>query len=142
MAESRNTASSSSNQREKALSTHNVIDAIFEESSSSDEGECFCNSSIDEESDFDGDGEDFPRTFVSDSEPCFSESILHRDLELQANNKCDSDDCDDASDNDNPLDDSDSQSLPSRKQVRASIATKSGVHRSCAFLGFMGFGIF
>ena len=31
---------------------------------------------------------------------------LGRDLELQSNNKCDSDDSDDASDNNNPLDDS------------------------------------
>ena len=111
MTESRNTASCSSNQRKK---TQDVIDAIFEESSFSDEGESFCNSFIDEASDFDEDGEEVPRTFISDSEPCFRESILHRDLELQANNKRDSDDSDDASDNDNLLDNSDSQSLPPR----------------------------
>ena len=117
---------------------------MFKESSSSDAGEGFCNSSIDEESDFDRDG-DVPRTFVSDSEPCFRESILHRDLELQSNNKCDSDDSDDTSDNDNPLNDSDSQSLPPRKQVRASTATKRGVYcsatkqRRLEIFGFYGF---
>ena len=36
---------------------------------------------------------------------------MPRDLELQTNIKCDSDDSDDVSDNENPLDDSDSQSL-------------------------------
>ena len=48
MAESWNTASCSSNQRKKTLSTQDVIDVIFEGSSSSDEGKSFCNSSIDE----------------------------------------------------------------------------------------------
>ena len=103
MAESRNTASCSSNQRKKTLSTQDVIDAIFEESSSSDEGESFCNR------------EEVPRTFASNSEPCFRESILHRDLKLQSNNKFESDGRDDASDNDNPLDNSGSQSLSPRK---------------------------
>ena len=105
MAKSRSTASCSSNQRKKAISKQDVIDAIFEESSSSDEGESFCNSYIDEKSDFNGDGEEVSRNFVSNKEPCFRESILHRDLELQSNDKCDSSD---ASDNDNALDDSDS----------------------------------
>ena len=64
MAESRNIASCSSNQRKKTLSRQDVIDAIFEESSSSDKGENFCSSSIDKESDLDGDGEDVLRAFV------------------------------------------------------------------------------
>ena len=64
MAESRNFASCSSNQRKKTLSRQDVIDAIFEESSSSDEGENCCNTSTDEESDLDGDGEDVLRAFV------------------------------------------------------------------------------
>lgn len=83
IAESGDTVSCSSNQRKK---TQGVIDAIFEESSSSNEG--------DKESDFYGDEQDVHRTFVSDSELCFRESILHRDLELQSKNKCDSDDSD------------------------------------------------
>ena len=121
IAESGDTVSCSSNQRKK---TQGVIDAIFEESSSSNEG--------DKESDFYGDEQDVHRTFVSDSELCFRESILHRDLELQSKNKCDSDDSDhdsnDASDNYYPLDDSDSQSLASWMQVRVPISTKRGVH--------------
>lgn len=70
---------------------------------------------------------------------------MHRDLELQSSNKCDSDDRDDASGNDNPLDISDSQSLLPRKQVRSSKATKRGVHFSATKLrvlkifGFHGF---
>ena len=47
--------------KETKLPTHDIIDAIFKESSSSDGGG-FCNSSIEEESDFDGDGEEVPRT--------------------------------------------------------------------------------
>ena len=70
-------------------------------------------------SDFDGDAEEVSRTFFSDSEPCF---ILHRDL--------DSDVSDDASDNDNPLDNSDSQSILPRKQVKTLTAAKRGVHCS------------
>ena len=145
MAESRNIASCSSNQRKKTLSRQDLIDAIFEESSSSDKGENFCSSSIDKESDLDGDGEDVLRAFVWGSEPCFRESILHRDLDLQSNNKCDSDNSDDASDNNNSLDHSDSQSLPPRKQVRASTATKRGVRCSATkqkvleIIGFYGF---
>ena len=59
-------------------------------------------------------------------------NILHRDLKLKSNNKFDSDDSDYASDNVNPLGNSDFHSFSPRKQVRASTATKSGVHFSAA----------
>ena len=68
---------------------------------------------------------------------CFRKSILHRDLELQSYNKCDSDDTGDTSDNDNPLNDSDCQFLPPRKQVRASITTKRGLHYSATKHGVL-----
>ena len=57
---------------------------------------------------------------------------MHRDLKLKSNNKFDSDDSDYASDNVNPLGNSDFHSFSPRKQVRASTATKSGVHCSTA----------
>ena len=106
------------------------LDAIFEGNSSSDKGESFCNNANDEENDFDEDGEEVLRTFVSDSETCFKESILHRDLELQSNIKSDCDDINDVGDNNNQLNNSDSQPLPPTKQGRASTAAKGGMHCS------------
>ena len=55
---------------------------------------------------------------------------MHRDLKLKSNNKFDRDDSDYASDDINTLGNSDFHSFSPRKQVRASTATKSGVHFS------------
>ena len=58
---------------------------------------------------------------------------MHRDLELQSNNKCDSDNSDDASDSDNPRDDSDPQFLPPKTSTESNEGFNSSKMWSALF---------
>ena len=76
------TTSNNNRNNRRNLTTEDVINAIFNDDSSDDEGEFFsCGSSIDEY--IDEEGDDVGITFVPDPDPCFRDSVLYQDLDLQ-----------------------------------------------------------